>query len=87
MSSTDNTFQRKLLSKRLEEERKNGYPSFKNSIAQQLVDSYGIKSDEALSYAFSPELDKEILKDITWSQHMGVDYWAEVIYEDIFCSK
>lgn len=55
---------------------------FKQAIAQELSDKYGFTPVEAMEKAFSKEIDEEIMEDSAWAQHMGPEYWAEVIHED-----
>jgi hypothetical protein len=62
-------------------QRKYNYPNFKNAIVKELTDTYDLKHITAVQLVFSSEWNKHIIDDIAWSQHMGVDYWAEVIYE------
>ncbi|WP_223067648.1 hypothetical protein [Paenibacillus caui] len=56
-----------------------GYPNFKKGIAASLVTNFNLNYDEALRLAFMPEINEQIMKDVPWAQHMGAEYWAEVI--------
>ncbi|WP_342422387.1 hypothetical protein [Paenibacillus sp. FSL E2-0178] len=54
---------------------------FKRAIAQSLIDTYGFIPVEATEKAFCNETDEWIVADLIWAQHMGPEYWAEVINE------
>ncbi|MNK72493.1 hypothetical protein D3C87_919700 [compost metagenome] len=79
MIKAQNTFQYKSFEKRMDEQEKLRYPNFKKGIAVNLVENFNVQYDDALRIAFMPEIDLKIMKDVVWAQHMGTDYWAEVI--------
>ncbi|MGG2197855.1 hypothetical protein [Paenibacillus validus] len=68
----------------LQTQKEKGYPNFKNRIVNFLVDEYEVSISEARDYVFHPEITDRIEKDIEWAQHMGAQYWAELIYENYF---
>lgn len=67
---------------KLMQQKLRGYPNFKNAIAKELVNTYNIAPELATKYAFSDEIDEQIMDDIAWAQHMGTEYWAEVIADE-----
>lgn len=79
MIKVSNTFQNNEFEQRMAEQKKLRYPNFKKGIADTLVQNYAVNYEEALRLAFMPEIDKEIMDDVAWAQHMGTEYWAEVI--------
>ncbi|MBD8839439.1 hypothetical protein IFU39_16625 [Paenibacillus sp. CFBP 13594] len=64
-----------------------GYPNFKKAIAKELVDTYNITPDLATEYAFSDEINDQIMDDIAWSQHMGPEYWADSAMDEFVRRK
>jgi hypothetical protein len=74
-----NIFQHKVFEKRMDEQSKLGYPNFKKGIADALSQNFELDYENALHLAFLPEIDKQIMDDVVWAQHMGIEYWAEVI--------
>jgi hypothetical protein len=69
-----NEFNKKLI-----EQKNLGYPNFKENIAEVLVNEFGFQQDNAMRLAFHPLINEFIIRDIIWAQHMGSEYWAEVI--------
>ncbi len=63
----------------LEEQKKLGYPNFKNKIVSSLVEEYGFEEKLAKNLVFHSIVTKRIEEDIIWSQHMGAEFWAEVV--------
>jgi hypothetical protein len=67
------------LKKEWMSKKKLRYPNFKKGIAETLVHNFSVGYEDALRLAFMPEIDKKIMEDVPWAQHMGTEYWAEVI--------
>lgn len=65
------------LSAYLDEQKKLGYPNFKNKIVKVIVEKYQIEEAVAKEYVFNSAMTKKIDSDIYWSQHMGPEFWAE----------
>lgn len=70
------------LLNRLNHECENGYPSFRREIAKVLSENYNVNFTTAESLVYERKFIKKILNDINWSQHMGPQYWAEIISEE-----
>jgi hypothetical protein len=66
------SIEHKLMQQRLQ-----GYPNFKNTIAKELIDTHNITPELATKYAFSDEINDQIMDDIAWAQYMGPEYWAD----------
>lgn len=79
MIKEPSTFQHKLFEKKMDEQIKLRYPNFKRGIAETLVQNFDVDYEKAMYLAFLPEIDKQIMNDVPWAQHMGPEYWAEVI--------
>lgn len=82
-----NTLAQKQFNKRSEKQEALGYPNFKNGIARDLTANFNVSSKEALQLAYLSDVNKMISRDIAWSQHMGTEYWAEIIYRKFFFEK
>lgn len=83
MTLAATTLRRKQFEKKIQEEIQNGYPSFKKGIAQDLVAIYKVDPKTAETYAFSSEINERIFRDLQWAEHMGTDYWAELIFNKL----
>lgn len=71
------TFNREECDKRLQEQRELGYPNFKDAITHYIMKQYGLTYDDACCLVKNN--DHLIMEDITWSQHMGVEYLGDII--------
>lgn len=65
--------------KQLEEQKRLGFPKFKQAIAKALYEHHGINMDIAKEAVYRPDVQARIDRDMVWSQHMGAEYWAEEI--------
>ncbi|WP_157805499.1 hypothetical protein [Bacillus sp. mrc49] len=60
-------------------EEENGYPTFKEGIAKELAETFDVPLSDAFKVIFSNSVQAKIDRDIEWSQHMGISFWAEEI--------
>lgn len=60
-------------------EQENGYPSFRNEIAQILQEKYSISHQRSEELVWDDSIGRKIVENIEWSQHMGPNYWAKFI--------
>jgi hypothetical protein len=74
-----NRMSKEQLMSFLKYERENGYPSFRNEIANVLHEKYRIDLSKAQEFVWNDFIGNTITEDIEWSQHMGPTYWAKYI--------
>lgn len=86
MKKEKNLLTQRQVEQWLQAQKEQGYPNFKNRIVKILVDEYSVPAAEATKYVFHPEVSDQIEGDIEWAQHMGAQYWAELIHENYFAS-
>ena len=77
----------KEMSAYLNEQKKLGYPNFKNKIVKVIVEKYQIEEELAREYVFNSRMTQKIDEDIYWSQHMGPEFWAEFTADMIKAKK
>lgn len=84
MTNQDRLKRLRLFEEKMAAEQEFGYPLFKLEIANSLENKYGLDKEEAKQYAFDEEVNRWIMNDIDWAQHMGSEYWADVIQKNLF---
>lgn len=67
----------------LEEEKRKGYPTFRKAIARVLREEYSYSDGAAKDLVKREVFTRYLLRDINWAQHMGPEYWAKFIDENL----
>lgn len=66
----------------LNDQKANGYPNFRNAIANVLHKEHQIDLTTAKDLVWGKLISSELSDDIEWAQHMGPNYWANFILEN-----
>jgi hypothetical protein len=57
-------------------EKKKGYPQFRESIINFMVNDLNIDKQQAINIVNSPAIVKKINSDILFAEHQGIEWWA-----------